>query len=75
MTIPEVTHVGTQLDQDHAPETNGRMAVCRKCGARTDSPEGLYHVPSERELARSSSWLDGQVQRKRIEQARERHWK
>ena len=40
MTSPESSDVAAQLDQHHLPETNGRIAVCRRCGARTDSPAG-----------------------------------
>jgi hypothetical protein len=71
MTIPEVSEVATQLDEDHTPETNGRMAVCRRCGARTDGPAGLHHAIGERELLRSKSWLTAEVQRKRIERLRQ----
>ena len=37
----------------------------------THSPLGLHHVPQERQLARSSSWLLAQVHQKRIDRARE----
>jgi hypothetical protein len=30
---PEAQQLGSRLDEDHAPETNGRMSVCRRCGA------------------------------------------
>jgi len=59
MSAPE-TNVGARLDEHHAPETNGRMAVCRRCGSRTDSPEGHHHVPSDRQLSASVAWLDSQ---------------
>lgn len=68
----EESPVGTQLDEDHAPETNGRMAVCRRCGMRTDAA-GLHHEPGERQLASSTAWLVAEVQRRRIERARELH--
>jgi hypothetical protein len=55
---PEATRLGCRLDSHHPPETNGRMAVCRRCGAQTDSPEGNNHVPNERQLARSLEWID-----------------
>lgn len=71
MTATEASQVGMQLDEDHAPETNGRMSVCRRCGARTDGPEGLHHTPDERELPRSTSWLNGEIQRRRLERLRE----
>jgi hypothetical protein len=50
---------GGRLDDDHAPETNGRMAVCRRCGARTDAA-GAHHVPADGQLARIDDWLEGQ---------------
>jgi hypothetical protein len=72
MSTPEASDLATQLDEDHAPETNGRMAVCRRCGARTDGP-GLHHVLGERELRRSTSWLTAEVQRKRLKRIQELH--
>ena len=73
MNTPEASQLATQLDEDHFPETNGRMAVCRRCGARTDGPEGLHHVLVEQELPRSRRWLTAEVQRKRLARLRERH--
>ena len=46
-----------RLDADHAAETNGRMAICRRCGTRTDGPSGS-HLPSEQQLAQTEHWLD-----------------
>ena len=40
MTPSEALHLAAQLDEHHTPETNGRIPVCRRCGARTDSPTG-----------------------------------
>jgi hypothetical protein len=71
MTTPETSKLATQLDEDHAPETNGRMAVCRRCGARTDGPAGVHHVLAEQELRRSTNWLTAEVQKRRIERMRE----
>ena len=71
-TDMETSHVATQLDEDHAPETNGRMSVCRRCGSRTDSPEGLHHKPLEQQLARSTKWLLGQELQRRIDRVRAR---
>lgn len=70
----DVAEVGAQLDEDHAPETNGRMSVCRRCGARTDAL-ALHHVPDERQLARSRSWLIAEAHRSRVASAREVHSK
>jgi hypothetical protein len=60
MTSSESLHVASQLDQDHAPETNGRIPVCHRCGARTESPVGLHHVLQEGRVDRSSQWLVAQ---------------
>jgi len=60
MVSPEASLIGARLDEHHSPETNGRMAVCRRCGARTDSPLGRHHVPSESRLPRFDEWLDAQ---------------
>jgi len=73
MTAAEASQVGTQLDENHAPETNGRMSVCRRCGARTDGPAGVHHTPDERELRRSMTWLTAEVQRRRLERLRALH--
>jgi hypothetical protein len=53
----EAVLLGIELDAHHVPETNGRMAVCRRCGVRTDSPAGLHHVLSEAQVTRSRDWL------------------
>ena len=70
MASPEVEILGALLDEDHSPETNGRMAVCRRCGAQTESPEGRQHVPNELRLARSEDWLDAQRRARHIANAR-----
>jgi len=70
MVSPEATLIGARLDEHHAPETNGRMAVCRRCGARTDSPLGRHHVPSEGRLTRLDEWVDAQVRMSRIDHSR-----
>lgn len=61
MVSPEASLLGARLDEHHSPETNGRMAVCRRCGAQTDGPAGRQHVPHELRLAHSSAWLDMQT--------------
>jgi hypothetical protein len=60
MASPESLQVAAQLDEHHFPETNGRIAVCRRCGARTDGPNGLHHVLQEGAVSRSSDWLTAQ---------------
>jgi hypothetical protein len=71
MTSPEVGRLGNQLDEHHAPETNGRMAVCRRCGIRTDSPLGLSHVPGAEQVARGTSWLEAELRNDRIAELRD----
>ena len=66
MASPEALQLGARLDEHHLPETNGRIAVCRRCGGRTDSPLGGKHVPDERQLARIVAWLDAQSRIGRI---------
>jgi hypothetical protein len=71
MASPEASLIGARLDEHHSPETNGRMAVCRRCGAQTDGPKGRHHVPNERLLARSNEWLDGQSRMRHIDCTRD----
>ena len=71
MISAESSRVGAQLDADHAPETNGRMSVCRRCGALTDSPSGLQHTPHTSQVDRSNQWLTAQSRLRRIDEARE----
>lgn len=68
---PDAVALGARLDENHTPETNGRMAVCRRCGAQTESPIGQRHLPNERRLARSEEWLEKQKRARRIDDARE----
>jgi hypothetical protein len=56
----ESIRVGRRLDEDHAPETNGWMAVCRRCGIRTDGPEG-GHAPYAAQIRQAEEWLEGQI--------------
>lgn len=71
----EASQVGTRLDEDHAPETNGRMSVCRRCGTLTDGPAGRHHAPVERQLDRSSEWLIARSRQRHIDRARVQHLK
>ena len=71
MVSPEAQQLGSRLDEHHAPETNGRMSVCRRCGAQTDGPKGL-HTPDERQLGRALQWLDAQSLRNGIDRAKSR---
>ena len=66
MISPEASLLGARLDEHHSPETNGRMPVCRRCGAQTESPQGRKHVPNERLLARSEQWLVAQSRMQHI---------
>lgn len=70
MTASECLHVAAQLDEDHAPETNGRIPVCRKCGARTDGPTGVHHVVQDGRAGRSSEWLVAQSRLRDIADAK-----
>jgi len=70
MISPESSHVGAQLDAHHAPETNGRMSVCRRCGALTDSPLGLHHLPHPSQVGRASEWLIAQARLTQIDRAK-----
>lgn len=63
--------MGGRLDRDHAPETNGRMSVCRRCGSQTDGPDGGHHVPSERQMVRVREWLVAESQKIHIRRIRE----
>jgi hypothetical protein len=69
MTTSESLHLAAQLDEHHAPETNGRISVCRRCGARTDSPTGERHVVQEGREKRSSEWLIAQSRLRDIAQS------
>jgi hypothetical protein len=70
MTSAESLRVGAQLDEHHAPETNGRIPVCRRCGARTDGPTGSHHVLQEGRVAQSSEWLSAQSRLRDIAHAK-----
>jgi len=70
--LPEgETLTGSQLDDHHAPETNGRMSVCRRCGCRTDGPAGRQHLPTERQMTRMGEWLTTESTRLHIKQVRD----
>jgi hypothetical protein len=70
MTTTESSHVAAQLDEHHAPDTNGRIPVCHTCGGRTDGPTGEHHVVAESRMDRSSEWLVAQSRLHDIAQAR-----
>ena len=70
MTSSEALHLAAQLDEHHVPETNGRIPVCRRCGARTDSPTGARHVLQEGREERASDWLIAQSRLRDIAQAK-----
>jgi len=63
---------GNRLDADHFPETNGWMAVCRRCGFRTTTGASDHHEPMTEQTARVTRWLDGQRQAARIAAVRSR---
>jgi hypothetical protein len=69
MNSHECLQVAAQLDEHHAPETNGRIPVCHKCGARTEGPMGGHHVIAESRVGRSTEWLVAQSRLREIAQA------
>ena len=69
--VDELSQLIERLDRDHLPETNGRMAVCRRCGFRTVSVEGEHHVLLEGHVARANGWLGGRATANRLSKARE----
>lgn len=69
--VDELSELNERLDQDHSPETNGRMAVCRRCGFRAVSQAGEHHVLLEGQAARAKAWLGGQATANRLTKARE----
>jgi hypothetical protein len=71
MISAESSHLGAQLDAHHSPETNGRMSVCRRCGALTDSPAGLQHMPHTSQVDKSNQWLTAQSRLQQIDRARD----
>jgi hypothetical protein len=71
MSSSEEQQLGIRLDEHHLAETNGRMAVCRRCGAVTDGPAGK-HAPRGRQLPRTTQWLDAQARLNVIAKARDR---
>ncbi len=70
MAASEESSMGTQLDQDHLPETNGRMAVCRRCGFRTAGVTSDRHAPIGAQEAKATQWLDGQAHARRVTKAK-----
>jgi hypothetical protein len=48
------------------------MSVCRRCGALTDSPVGLQHLPHATQVERANQWLTAQSRLREIDLARER---
>lgn len=69
--VDELTELNEHLDRDHSPETNGRMAVCRRCGFRTVTTAGEHHVLLDGQAARAKGWLGGQATAYRLTKARE----
>ena len=71
MSTASASQAGSQLDDHHEPETNGRMAVCRRCGSLTDGVAGRHHLPAERQVIRSGEWLVTQSKLRQIDRIRE----
>ena len=72
MAVPSETGLSDKLDEDHAPETNGRMAVCRRCGFRTVATAGESHAPTEANRTKATQWLDGRALAERVTEVRSR---
>ncbi len=70
MPPQDAMQTGGQLDQDHPPETNGRMAICRRCGSRTDAAGG-HHAPADGQIKRIQDWLAAESKRMHIKRALE----
>lgn len=68
--MSEDARLSEKLDHDHAVETNGRMAVCRRCGFRTVAPESDRHLVSERYRARAREWLEASARTRRADYKR-----
>ena len=68
---PESIRVGARLDEHHAPETNGWMSVCRRCGIRTDGPEGS-HAPHALQIEQGDRWVDAAVRATNIASLKEK---
>jgi hypothetical protein len=69
--VDELTKLAKRLDEDHLPETNGRMAICRRCGFRAVSQAGEHHVLIEGQTPRAEVWLGGRATANRLTKARE----
>ena len=69
-TATESSPLSTRLDNDHFPETNGWMTVCRRCGFRTTGGIDERHSPLENQEARITRWLDGQERARRVAKAK-----
>jgi hypothetical protein len=70
MASSEASLLGTRLDEDHHPETNGRMAICRRCGFPTGGQASDLHAPVELQGAKASRWLGAQAHARRVAKAR-----
>ena len=58
--------VAARLDSHHDPETNGRMAICRRCGVQTEGPAGRHRLADQRSATRAATWLERQAHLARI---------
>ncbi len=67
---PAAAALAQRLDEDHYPQTNGRMAVCRRCGFRTMGDMDVAHAPVDGQESRANRWLDAQAHANRIAMAR-----
>ena len=67
------SQLSARLDEDHYPETNGRIAICRRCGFRsTGPPTEERHIRAEERPTQALRWLDNQERLRLAAQARAR---
>ena len=71
MSTPEAQALAARLDENHFPETNGRMAICRRCGFRTTGEPSDRHAPVDIQVIRANRWLDTQAHAQRGAKVRE----
>jgi hypothetical protein len=70
MAPSDASLLSIQLDEHHTPETNGRMAVCRRCGFRTSSESNSRHAADQTHQAEAGRWLENQALVSRIAKSR-----
>ena len=69
MAPADTSQISIRLDEDHVPETNGRMPICRRCGFRTEETSNR-HAATDGHQAKVGQWLDSQALASRMAKAR-----